>query len=76
MSILYLGFPGGISGKNKQTKNFPVNAGDIGDVGLIPGSGRSLAGGNDNPFKYFCLENPMDRGAWWTIIRGVAKSHT
>ena len=46
-------------------KNPPVDAGDIRDEGLIPGSGRSPAGGHGNPLQYSCLENPMDRGAWW-----------
>ena len=45
-------------------KNLPGNAGDIGDVGLIPGSGRSPEEGHGNPFQYSCLESPMDRGAW------------
>ena len=44
-------------------KNLPANARDTGDVGLIPGSGRSPGGGCDNPLQYSCLENPMDRGA-------------
>ena len=44
-------------------KNLPDNAGDIGAVGLIPGSGRSPGGGNGNPLQYSCLANPMDRGA-------------
>ena len=43
-------------------KNPPANAGDIRDVGLIPGSERSPGGGHKNPLHYFCLENPMDRG--------------
>ena len=42
-------------------KNPPANAGDTGDVGLIPGRGRSPGGGNDNPLQYSCLENPMDK---------------
>ena len=46
-------------------KNPPASAGDIRYVGSIPGSGRSSGVGNDNPFQYSCLENPMDRGAWW-----------
>ena len=54
-------------------KNLPTNAGDIGDAGLIPGSGRSLAEGNGNPLQYFCLGNPMDRGAWQVTVHGVAK---
>ena len=48
-------------------KNMPANAGDVRDVGsiLIPGSGRAPGGGHGNPLQYSCLENPMDRGAWW-----------
>ena len=46
-------------------KSLPVNTGDIKDMGLIPGSGRSPGGGHGNPLQYSCLENPMDRGAWW-----------
>ena len=57
-------------------KNPPANAGDIRDVGLILGLGRSPGGGSGNPVQYFCLENPMDRGAWWAIVHGVAKSWT
>ena len=49
---------------------------NVGDLGLIPGLGRSLAEENGNPFQYSCLENPMDRGAWQTIAHGVAKSET
>ena len=48
-------------------------AGDAGDVGLIPGSGRSAGGGNGNPPQYSCLEN-MDRGAWQATVHGVTKS--
>ena len=48
-----------------MVKNLPANAGDARDLGLIPGSGRSLGGGNGNPLQYSSLENPMDRGAWW-----------
>ena len=43
------------------------------DVGLIPGSGRSPGGGNDNPLQYSYLENLMDRGAWWATVHGVPK---
>ena len=57
-------------------KNPPVNAEDVRDVGLIPGSGRSPGGGHGNPLQYYCQENPMDRGAWWAIVHGVAKSRT
>ena len=46
-------------------KNLPANAGDIRNAGLIPGSGISPGGGHGSPFQYSCLENPMDRGAWW-----------
>ena len=57
-------------------KNLPAFAGDTGDVGLVPGLGRSPGGGHDNPFQYSCLESPMDRGAWWATVRGVTKSQT
>ena len=56
--------------------NLPANAGDIKDMGLIPGSGRSLGGENGNPLQCSCLENPMDRGAWWAIVHGIAESAT
>ena len=58
-----LGFPGG-----SVVKNLPVNAGDAGDVDLIPGLGRFPEGGHGNPLQYFCLENPMDRRAWQAIV--------
>ena len=45
-------------------KNLPANAGDIRDISLIPGSGRSPGGGHSNPLQYSCLGNPLDRGAW------------
>ena len=54
-------------------KNPPANAGDSRDVSSIPGSGRSPGRGNGNPLQYSCLENPMDRGAWWAIVHGMAK---
>ena len=57
-------------------KNLPANAGDIRDSGSIPGSGRCPGEGNGNPLQYSCLENSMDRGAWWTIVHGVTKSLT
>ena len=56
-----------------MVKNQPAYAGDAGDMGSIPGSGRSPGEGNDNPLQYSCLENPMDRGAWRTIVHRVAK---
>ena len=52
-------------------KNLPA---DAGNVGLIPGSGRSPGEGNGNPLQYSCLGNPMDRGAWWATVHGVAES--
>ena len=55
-------------------KNSPANAGDIRDMGSIPGSGRSPGEGNGNPLQYSCPENPMDRGAWRATVHGVAKS--
>ena len=57
-------------------KNPPANAGNIRDVGSIPGSERSPEGGHSNPFQGSCLENPMDRGAWRTTVHGVEKNHT
>ena len=59
-----------------EVKSLLANAGDIKDVDSIPGSGRSPGEGNGNPLQYSCLENPMDREAWWAIVRGVAKSWT
>ena len=55
-------------------KNLPANAGDIRDMGSIPGSGRSPGGGHGNPFQYSCLKNPMDRVTWWSTVHVVAKS--
>ena len=55
-------------------KNPTANAGNIRDMGLIPGLGRSPGGGNGNPFQYSCLKNPMDRGAWMVMVHGVVKS--
>ena len=57
-------------------KNIPANAGDAEDMGLISGLGRSPGGGHGNPVQYSCLENPMDRGAWWATVHRVAKSQT
>ena len=56
------GFPGGAEVK--------VSACNLGDLGSIPGSGRSPGEGNGNPLQYYCLENPMDRGAWWATVHG------
>ena len=55
-------------------KNSPANAGDIRNMGLVPGLGRSPGTGNDNPLQYSHLENPMDRGAWQAIVQRVPKS--
>ena len=63
-----MGFPGG-----SEVKNSPVNAGDMGS---IPGWGRYLGEENGNPLQYSCLENPMDRGARWATVHGVAKGQT
>ena len=54
-------------------KNPPASAGDIRDVGSIPGSGRSPGEGNGNPLQYSCLENSIDRGAWWATVYRVTK---
>ena len=53
-----------------ESKESACNAGDTGDMGLIPGLGRSPRGGNGNPLQYSCLENPMDRGTWWATVHG------
>ena len=55
-------------------KNPPANAGDIRELGSIPGLGRFLGGGYGNPLQYSCLEKPMDRGAWRATISGVSES--
>ena len=55
-------------------KNLPASAGDAGDLGSIPGLGRSPGGGHGNPLQYSCLKNPMGRGAWWAIVHGVTES--
>ena len=60
-----MGFPGGSEGK--------ASACNAGDPGSIPGSRRSPGEGNGNPLQYSCLENPMDREAWWATVHGVAK---
>jgi len=57
-------------------KNLSANAGDLRDVSLIPGSGKSPGGGNSNPLQYFRLENPMDRRAWQATVYRVSKSWT
>ena len=59
-----------------MVKNPPASAGDVRDAGSTPGSGRFPGGGHDNPLQYSCLENPMDRGAWWATVRGVTELDT
>ena len=68
----HVGFPCSPSGKN----NLPTKAGDIRDLGSIPGLGRSCGGGNGNQLQCSCLENSMDRGAQWATVHRVAKSRT
>ena len=67
-AIISMGFPGSSDGK--------ASACNAGDPGSIPGSGRSSGEGNGNPLQYSCLENPMDGGAWWATVHGVATSRT
>ena len=62
-------FPGGTA-----VKTLPANAGDARDLGWIPGLGRSPGGGHGHSLQYSCLENPMDRGAWWAVVDGVTES--
>ena len=57
-----------------MVKNLPTSAGNLRDVGLIPGLGRSPGGGHGDPLQYSCLENPMDRGFWQATVLGVAES--
>ena len=63
--IRKMGFPGGSDGKEPTCNE--------GDPGSILGSGRSPGGGHGNPHQYSCLQNPMDRGAWWATLHGVTK---
>ena len=62
---IHQGFPGG-----SESKEYACNAGDL---GLIPRSGRSPGERNGTPLQYSCLENSMDRGAWWATVHGVAE---
>ena len=59
-----------------MVKNLPANAECTRDAGSVPGLGRFPGGGNGNPFSILCLENPMDRGAWWATVYGVTQSQT
>ena len=69
LNIKFGGFPG-----SSVVKQPAANAGISGDAGLIPGLGRFPGGGNGNPLQYLCLENLLDRGAWWATVYGVTKS--
>ena len=69
--LLFWGFPGGTVVENQA-----ANTGHIGDLGSIPGSGRSPGGGHGNPLQYSCLENSMDRGAWRATVHRVTESDT
>ena len=74
LNMLFLG-PKWASLVAHQVKNLPAVQ-ETGDVGSIPGSGRSPGGGRGNPLQYSCLENPKDRGAWQATVHRVAKSQT
>ena len=58
-----------------MVNNPSANAGDLGDSGLIPGSGRFPAGINGNPLQYSCLENPIEGGAWWAVVHEITVGH-
>ena len=57
-----------------MVKNLPANAGDVGDAGSVPRSGKSPGEGNGNPLQRSCLENPRDGGAWWIAVYGITQS--
>ena len=59
-----------------MVKNPPANAGDLRDAGSVPGSGIASGGEHGSPLQYSCLENPIDREAWWTTVYWVAKNRT
>ena len=65
---MHMDFPGGSDGK--------ASVYNAGDLGSIPGLGRSPGEGNGNPLQYYCLENPTDRGPWSATVHGVTKSRT
>ena len=71
-----LGLGDGASQVVLVVKNLPASVGEVRDVGLIPGPERFPGGGHGNPLQYSCLENPLDRGAWWAAVHGVAESDT
>ena len=71
MCLIHRGFPGGTSGKESAG-----NAGELRNMGSIPELGRSPGGGHGNPLQYSCLENSVDRGAWWATVHRVTNSQT
>ena len=71
MPDFHFGFPGGT-----EVENLSANTGDTRDMGSISGLGRVPGVGNCNPPQYFCLENSMNRGAWWATVHEVTKSQT
>ena len=76
LNLFFVIWPGLASQVVLVVKNSPANAGDIRDMGSIPGSGRSPGGGQGKPLQYFCPENPMERGAWGATVHRVAQSRT
>ena len=79
MDVNFLWWPSSYpraSPMTQQVKEYTCSAGDTGDACSIPGLGTSPGGENGNPLQYSCLENPMDRGAWWARVQRVAKSRT
>ena len=67
---------GGVHAAKHVVKNLSANARDIGDAGAVPELGRPPGGRHGNPLQYSCLENPMDRGAWWATVSRVTNSWT
>ena len=65
-----------LEGASLVAQEVKASACNAGDLGSIPGSGRSPGEGNGNPLQYSRLENPLDRGAWWATVHGVTKSQT
>ena len=72
--MMYAAAAGRTSQVALVVKNLLANAGELRDASSIPGLGRCPGGGNGNPLQYSCLENPMDREAWWATVHGVTKS--
>ena len=76
LDLTTLGRESGASQVVLVVKNPCASAGEVRDMGSIPGLERSPGGGHGNPLQYSCLENPMDRGTWWTTVHRAAKSRT